>query len=326
MAKIKCPNCENGPAGRGTVICPTCRGTKKEIGTDNDCPTCLNAGGVFPLWDGMGNNGYIKCPSCDGKGYHEEDNDKESYEEQYRSNYSSKSHSRSMGCFPILVLVGIIIIVIPIFLHGLFQDNSQVTEKRRIESERRATNTAQELSMHISPKCVWSPQNDEWENITEICENNLDCIASRMREEGATLEAINFTRLMEGGVYLSSFQEMGKVDLAEITSPLFNDPNVTSYIFVNGSPAIQRLDISSIDIQKDRSYRRLINRFPNIELWPMHQFVKMNKTSRGGQSFIFSFMLLNGCRGCEIAGSAEISFDFDERGQFVRSRLIQLIE
>jgi len=187
--------------------------------------------------------------------------------------------------------------------------------------------------MEIGPQAVWKPLEGKWEAIQEKCnlgqgKISVSCIASRMRKEGASPEAVEFTRLMKGEVYLSSFREMGKVDIAEVTRPLLNDPIVTDSILVNGSQKIVELwgKAKNIDITRDRNYSALVRRFPNLELWPMHGFETMQRLPQGGQRFIFNFTLLNGCHACEPAGSAQIAFDFDESGRFLRTSLVRLIQ
>ena len=44
----------------------------------------------------------------------------------------------------------------------------------------------------------------------------------------------------------------------------------------------------------------------------------------GGQRFIFSFVLLNGCHACEVAGYARVAFDFSPAGKFLGTKLLRL--
>ena len=46
----------------------------------------------------------------------------------------------------------------------------------------------------------------------------------------------------------------------------------------------------------------------------------------GGQRFIFSFVLLNGCHACELAGHAQVAFDFSAAGRFLGTKLLRLTE
>jgi len=193
--------------------------------------------------------------------------------------------------------------------------------------------TAPVFAQEVGPNAVWNPPDGKWEAIFNKCSRGksklfVSCIALNMRQKGASQRAVEFTKSMKGEVYLSSFREMGKVDLGEITAPLLNDPIVTSFILVNGSTNILDLwsKVEKIDITRDRNYTNFVRRFPNVELWPMHGFDKVQKLSGREQRFIFEFTLLNGCRGCEVAGSAKIAFDFDVSGTFLGTSLIGLIQ
>jgi hypothetical protein len=148
-------------------------------------------------------------------------------------------------------------------------------------------------------RTVWNAPDGKWEEIHEKCsvgagKIDLQCIASKMREAGASSEATAFTKQMKGEVYLSSFREMGKVDLAAMTYPLLNDPNVTTNIMVNGVP--QMVDpwnwARNVDLRKDKNYNRIARRFPGVELWPMSEFETMQSLPQNGQRFILSFLLL----------------------------------
>jgi hypothetical protein len=98
-------------------------------------------------------------------------------------------------------------------------------------------------------------------------------------------------------------------------------------ILVNGNPPIVKLwdYAKNVNIKKDKIYPSLLGKFPKTELWPMHKFETMQILPQGGQRFIFNFALLNGCRACEIVGTAQIAFDFDQEGRLKGTRLIRLI-
>lgn len=196
-----------------------------------------------------------------------------------------------------------------------------------------APNAVSSFAKEVGPSAVWNPRDGQWEAIHKKCSRGkrklfVSCIALSMRQKGASPQAVEFTKLMKGEVYLSSFSEMGKVDVAEITSPLLNDPIVTDTILVNGFPQVIDLwdKVQNIDITRAQNYSALVRRFPNLELWPMKGFKTMQRLPQGGQRFIIEFTLMNGCRGCEVAGGAEIAFDFDDSGKFLRTSLIGLIQ
>jgi len=193
----------------------------------------------------------------------------------------------------------------------------------------------------IGPQAAWNPPGGEWtwREIHEKCQrksgsHDVSCIESMMREMGASVEAIKFTKMMwsreksnSDAVYMSEFREMGRVDLAQITAPIWNDPDTTEFILVNGAPEIVQLwdSVKNTDITKDGIYPSLVKRFPKIEMWIAHEFVGMQQLQQKGQRFVFSFTLLNGCHACELSGKAEIAFDFDSSGKFLGTKLVRLV-
>lgn len=154
----------------------------------------------------------------------------------------------------------------------------------------------------------------------------VNCVALRMQKAGAPAQAIAFTKEMNGEVYMSSFREMGKVDLASIDTPLWNDPQVSEAVLVNGTTRVMYLwdKVENIDITKDPFYPTLARQFPEVTMFPLHGCDSMKKLPGGGQRFICGFVLFNGCRACDIAGSANFAFDFDATGKFLKARLVNL--
>lgn len=218
-----------------------------------------------------------------------------------------------------------------------------------------AQRVASRKAPELGPQNVWNLPGSKWElwrNIHQKCgaggglaawrssaaktgmrekhasASFVNCVAVRMRQAGASPEAIAFAREMYGEVYMGSFREMGKVDLATTVAPLWNDPNVEDFILVNGTPGVVTLwdNVENIDITHDRLYPALQRKFPEITMWPMHNFVTMRSLPQGGQRFVFSFTLLNGCHSCDIAGFANIAFDFDKAGNFRGTKLLRLTE
>jgi hypothetical protein len=81
-----------------------------------------------------------------------------------------------------------------------------------------------------------------------------------------------------------------------------------------------------IDIRKDPLYPAIARKSPRVELWGHADFKAMQALPGGGQRFIFSFVLLNGCHTCEVAGYAQVAFDFTAAGRFLGTKLLRLTE
>lgn len=213
-------------------------------------------------------------------------------------------------------------------------------------------------TLEFSKASVWSPRGKgvgfygTWEKIHRKCEGGggfsawrnsakkvgikqetpeskfINCIAAELKKAGASPSAIEFSKQLKGEFYMVEFQEFGRVDVAFITAPLVNDPNVSEWVFVNGEPQIMHLydKIEKVDISRDKLFPKIKRQFPNAEIWPMHAFDRAVNLPLGGQRFIFSFLMLNGCRACDLAGWAIIAFDFHNSGKFVEAKLLNLEE
>jgi hypothetical protein len=183
-------------------------------------------------------------------------------------------------------------------------------------------------SNEIGPKAIWNPPQEVWGRMQEVCSSGgVECVASFMRRAGASPQAIAFTRLLKDEGYMTSFSEMGKVDLVSVFYPFRANTN-DAILLVNGTPQVIDLEdldkLGKIDIRRDPLYPSLARRFPEIELWGNPQFETSQRIPTGGQRIIIKYVLLNGCHACEIAGYAHIAFDFDSTGTFRGLRLLRL--
>ncbi|MBF0526522.1 MAG: BON domain-containing protein [Deltaproteobacteria bacterium] len=235
--------------------------------------------------------------------------------------------------FPVAMGVSIYFVVLAIFFHFI------ITWPHKTAQNSSSLGAA---TPKIGPQAVWNPPGGEetWRDIHEKCQMrsggyDISCIESMMQKLGASAEAIGFTKMMKlqqksdsDAVYLRQFRKMGKVDLAETVGPTRDSPIGPGFILVNGSPGVVHLweNAKNIDITKDSLYRTIAKKFPKLEMWPRTGFIGMLPLQPEGQSFVFSFLLLDGCRSCDIAGAAEIAFDFDGSGKFIGAKLVRLVE
>lgn len=223
-------------------------------------------------------------------------------------------------------------------LRGIYRERIVQLDSRAPSAQASRTegqSSAQSLGVQeIGPQHVWSPPGDAttlWRDIqAERCnlgrgEVDITCVVTQMRQHGASPEAIAFTESMNGEVYLGEFQELGKVDLGTVVAPLFNDPNIERSVLLNGSPQVMELDAAlKLDLAKHPDYAEIAQTFPEAKIWPMAGFESSQTTEEGGQEFFFSFILLNGCRACEVAGEAKVSFDVGHDGAFRGARIVSL--
>ncbi|HEY6324441.1 MAG TPA: hypothetical protein VJA16_23090 [Thermoanaerobaculia bacterium] len=153
------------------------------------------------------------------------------------------------------------------------------------------------------------------------------CVVAVLEQAGASPEATAVAALLEGEGYLDSFRKMGKVDLASAAYPIRANDN-GEYLLVNGTPRVVRVgdpdNWKRIDIRKDPLYPALVRKYPRLELWGAADFKAMQRLAGGGQRFVFSYVLLNGCHACEVGGYARVAFDFSSAGVFSGTKLLRL--
>lgn len=185
----------------------------------------------------------------------------------------------------------------------------------------------------IGPGAIWEPITKVLENIHQKCADlNApsfgECFAAAMEELGAKPEAVAFTRLTGNGAYMRDFRETGRVDVAYVEYP-FRANEIQGVLLVNGFPPIIDVDnlnaVAKGQLQKDPLYIHLVKDFPEVSVWPGDRSEKdvpvIETPPGGGQRFILTYRLLNGCHACELIGSAQFAFQFDSLGNFTGIKL-----
>lgn len=192
----------------------------------------------------------------------------------------------------------------------------------------------------IGPNAVWNISDEKWTDICNKCineqQNELDCISLLMKKNGASQDAINFTRFFyrefprKSFVYIDEFREFGEIGLAQINHPSWNHADTREFIIVKGEPTLVLISkyISTIDISQDINFRKIAGEFPNVAIGLRNEqnFLGVQSIPGNIKRFIFNVNLLNGCRGCEIAGAAEVAFDFDRNRRLINVKLLRLID
>jgi hypothetical protein len=205
----------------------------------------------------------------------------------------------------------------------------------------RAQEEASKPPPQLGPQAVFKPDSraaaiEVWEKMQACASASaragdpkfVACVVAVLQQAGASPEATAFTTLLQGEGYLDKFRKMGRVDLASVVYSIRANDN-GDFLLVNGIPPLVHLEepenLKHIDITKDPLYPALARKFPKLELWwHADAFKAMQHLAGGGQRFVFSFLLLNGCHACELGGSAQIAFDFDRSGRFLGTRLLRL--
>lgn len=84
-------------------------------------------------------------------------------------------------------------------------------------------------------------------------------------------------------------------------------------------------NLSQLNIKSQVNYASLAQRYPNIGIWPgNHTFPKAEELAGGITQLVFTYSLLNGCHACELAGIANVGFNFDKEGNYLGEQLLSL--
>lgn len=169
----------------------------------------------------------------------------------------------------------------------------------------------------IGPEAVWTPDQSTWSAYMDCSPANDCTLSSFMAGQGAPTEAVAFTQSRDDSYYLSSFTELGRVDLGVVTMPL-TASGIGLYELLNGNPSpISAEDVSVDEMRVLPAYAAIWARHPNLVLWAQTIYDGMEARPDGGQRFLFSYPMLDGCRACPEIDKARAAFDFDAAGNFL---------
>lgn len=184
-----------------------------------------------------------------------------------------------------------------------------------------------EFKEGLKKEAVWemSPKDMRPCNEKNTPEDYLDCVIAHMQKEKASDQAIAMMKLSRG--WITDYKKFGNITVAHVAVPAADHSD--AYYLINDSGDVINVDdaaiLTTIDIKKSSNYSEIAKRFPNISLWPgNHQYPTFNQLPGGIQQLVFHYPLLNGCHACELAGFAEIAFNFDSDGRFISTQLLGL--
>jgi hypothetical protein len=192
----------------------------------------------------------------------------------------------------------------------------------------------------VGPESVWQPGTHFMQVVHEQCAKKLpeeyaDCLIGEMPAAGAPADAVAFTRRLQkrtGQVgYLLHFRATGRIAVAYVYYPLRANEN-QGWLLVNGTPPLIDVDDPSLfpkeALQADPYHATLASRYPRIAVFPGERsdtrYPEPEPLAGGGQRFVVRYRLQDGCHACERVGSANVAFDFDQRGQLLGTRLLSV--
>ena len=154
-------------------------------------------------------------------------------------------------------------------------------------------------SQKITPESIWKPSKEALNQIFQ-CRNNpntyLSCLIQVMERNGASQEAIRFTKTLDGRGFMVAFQDLGRVDLVQ-TLELGADYSQGCYL-VNGSP--QMINV-------------LISRDLPDNFWLKECRIQKNSIENGVFSYVFNYDVKD-CHACTVKSVASVAFRLDEQG------------
>lgn len=216
--------------------------------------------------------------------------------------------------------------LITIILSAIWISN----QRQRISAPTSASPASLSTLSHFDSTAVWNPPENAWQTIQNSCrkpnpELVTKCMTEIMQRGGASSEALAFTKLVGDG-YMTDFHQTGSLSVATAFHPLRANDNDSLYIINGSPPLIDPNRVSArLDITKDPLYKSLISKYPRVTLWGHEEFQRF-ESNGAEQKLIFTFVLLNGCHACEVAGHAWIAFEFDTSGRLLGTKLLNLTE
>lgn len=189
--------------------------------------------------------------------------------------------------------------------------------------------------IRISNETVWSPSNAKLSSILNNCNsqnsinnsNIKNCVLESIKNNGASIQALEFIKSHDSSAFVACFREMGVIDIAYINYLFRANENYSVYL-VNGNPSI--IDVDEIDklnlksMEQDSLYKLIIKDYPRATIFPSdrfnHRYPAMEQNSSGGQTFVVEYKLLNACHACEQLGIVSFAFDFDKNSNYIANR------
>lgn len=197
-------------------------------------------------------------------------------------------------------------------------------------------------SSKIGESAVWQIPPNFVANAHKTCgEATPDfsrCFIDQMTKAGASVGAVNFTRMLFNGGkgdvgILTGFHAVGPVDIGWVTYPLRANTNY-GLLLLNGKPRIVNAeDMKRLDhkgLEQSAQFHDLTEQFPRVDVWPGDRDGKTWPTSQtdsdGGLQFTIGYPLINGCHACAHEGTAIFSWNFDAKGKFQGTQFIGMTQ
>jgi hypothetical protein len=153
---------------------------------------------------------------------------------------------------------------------------------------------------------------------------DMGCVLTRMRSLGAGEEAVRFFEATT--MFLSSFGELGRVDLGVASAPWFNMGR-SEFVFLNGTPSV--ISISAAvprDWESAPEYAGVLRGEPYAFPWAEYaDFLGSEILAGGGQRITVAFPL-QPCRACDVVARMPVGVVFEADGHLVMTELLPPVQ
>ena len=148
-----------------------------------------------------------------------------------------------------------------------------------------------------------------------------------MQQHGASAGAVAFYRLTAW--FLTELEDTGVVKLGIILNPWRANEIVQSAL-LGGIPAVIFPEVEgrqvAVAVQFNETFRRLRAEYPDAIVWiPGSGIEGVEPSPQGGQRFILSYRVLDGCHACALLGEARVAFDFAPDGTYMGLDLLEVV-
>ena len=184
----------------------------------------------------------------------------------------------------------------------------------------------------IGPDAVWKPPADFRSRVDKKCKKAADfgaCFVAQMQAAGASADAVAFARRTDNQGYATRYRDTGIVDMINAEYPFRANENFL-VLLVNGQPPMVDVDDTSLldkeALAANTAYSQLLAKYPGLAFFPTDRRMMPGAAPlrSGGQRFVVTYQLRDGCHACAVVGDARIGFDFDVEGKFVETKVMRI--
>ncbi|MEP6995881.1 MAG: hypothetical protein ABI968_15260 [Acidobacteriota bacterium] len=188
----------------------------------------------------------------------------------------------------------------------------------------------------VGDDAVWAAPADFDAKLHAACDKTAgeklgECLLREMRKAGASPAAVAFAQSIDSQGYLRTFRETGRVDVAYVEYPFRANQNQLCFLVNGQPPRIDVDDLSRLDrasLERNAEYAAIVRNHPNAAIFPAARVGSRvpiaNRMTNGGQRFVVTYHLRDGCHACALVGEVLVGFEFDVEGRFRETSVLRV--